>query len=249
MCTVSFYQTKDAQIVLTSNRDEQSARPTKAPSKNTIAGNTVYYPMDEEAGGTWIAVSEKGQISCLLNGAFENHIPKDSYSISRGKIVLEAFEQDDILSFFETCKLENVQPFTLVTVKKDEASVRLYEFRWDSIKRHLKELDPTKPYIWSSATLYNPKVSAAKESWFMDLFSSTNMVNSKDLYQFHNKTHGEDPENDLIIDRDGKLKTVSITQVNLSTQNYLMTYEDLNKQEKSTVSGKLNNKKCTTGMA
>tara|TARA_B110000977_G_C10957669_1_gene447282 strand:+ start:198 stop:947 length:750 start_codon:yes stop_codon:yes gene_type:complete len=248
MCTVSFYQTKDAQLVLTSNRDEQSIRPTTPPSKNTIAGNSTYYPTDEEAGGTWIAVNEKGQISCLLNGAFENHIPKDSYSKSRGKVVLEAFEQQDILAFFKNCKLEDVQPFTLITVKQSLTSVRLYEFRWDSTQKHLKELDPTKPYIWSSATLYSKKNSDAKENWFMNMVSGKSNLNSEDLYKFHNKSHGADPENDLLINRDNKLKTVSITQVKLDAQNYFMTYHDLIKHAKSEVSGKIKKKACVPDM-
>ncbi len=87
MCTVTYLPIGNDQFILTSNRDESPMRKTIAPKKYDEQGIALVYPKDELAGGTWIGLSEKNRLVCLLNGGFEIHERKGPYAMSRGLIV------------------------------------------------------------------------------------------------------------------------------------------------------------------
>ncbi|MGM0651116.1 MAG: NRDE family protein, partial [Bacteroidota bacterium] len=66
MCTVTYIPSLQGNsFVLTSNRDEKEYRPTMPPEVYTYDNCKLVFPRDEEAGGSWIAVSDKGNINCL----------------------------------------------------------------------------------------------------------------------------------------------------------------------------------------
>ena len=44
------------------------------------------------AGGTWIGLSDKKRLVCLLNGGYEIHEREASYRVSRGVIVKEVLK-------------------------------------------------------------------------------------------------------------------------------------------------------------
>ena len=90
MCTVTFYPNNN-EYILTSSRDEVKYRPTLPPKRYNINNQEITFPKDEVAGGTWIATNNNTKTVCLLNGAFERHQRKESYSRSRGLILLESF--------------------------------------------------------------------------------------------------------------------------------------------------------------
>lgn len=234
MCTVTYIPIETGKFILTSNRDEHIVRPTNSPIKESINGTNVFFPRDEQAGGTWIAAGDNGRVCCLLNGAFEKHKRKELYSKSRGKIVLEAFEFDNLSEFFHNVALDDVEPFTLIVVDNSEQS-KLYEFRWDGNKRHLIELDILIPKIWSSATLYSKQVRDERELWFGDWLSKQNLLKGDVVLNFHSFPHGNDTENDVIMDRNNGLKTVSITQIECNVDSFKMEYHDLVKQQKITL--------------
>ena len=71
MCTVSFIPVSNEHIILTSNRDERVNRATLPPVAEVVEDTTVFFPKDEEAGGTWFAAGDNGRVCCLLNGAFK----------------------------------------------------------------------------------------------------------------------------------------------------------------------------------
>ncbi|MBK6665833.1 MAG: NRDE family protein [Saprospiraceae bacterium] len=70
MCTVSYMPTKSG-FILTSSRDESKVRKALPPATYHLHGQDLVFPKDILAGGTWIAASERGQVACLLNGAFD----------------------------------------------------------------------------------------------------------------------------------------------------------------------------------
>lgn len=72
MCTVSFVATND-KIIITSNRDEKTVRPSAIPPRNyTVNGKKLIFPKDPKAGGTWFVANADGTILVLLNGADES---------------------------------------------------------------------------------------------------------------------------------------------------------------------------------
>lgn len=239
MCTVTYIPIETGKFILTSNRDERIVRSTSSPRTESINGTNVFFPRDEQAGGTWIAAGDNGRVCCLLNGAFEKHERKELYLKSRGKIVLEAFEFEDLSEFFQDVTLDDVEPFTLIIVDNSEQS-ELYEFRWDGNKKHLIELDILTHKIWSSATLYSKQIREDRENWFNTWLKAKTQIERDSIMSFHSFSHGNDPENDVIMERTGGLKTVSITQIEFSGNSFSMHYFDLLKEQKSTLTKEIN---------
>ena len=239
MCTVSYIPVSpgidpektsrsltNKQYVLTSNRDERKTRLTIPPVAQVIGDTTVYFPKDKEAGGSWIAAGDNGRICCLLNGAYEKHERKASYARSRGHLLLETFKYENIYNFFNLIELKDFEPFTLIVVEMEDVP-KLIEIRWDGIEQHIQELDPDRPYIWSSATLYGKRARMQREEWFNEWLEKESNFDRKNILKFHSSTHGDDRKNDVIMEREHGLQTVSITQVAFGSDNFSMYYYDL----------------------
>src|SRR5690606_27855602 len=73
MCTLTFIPKGNFDFIITSNRDEASFRKTLPPKTYVVDGEKLVYPKDEVAGGTWIGVSSRNRLVCLLNGGFIAH--------------------------------------------------------------------------------------------------------------------------------------------------------------------------------
>ena len=72
MCTVTYIPIGKSDFILTSSRDIPFAREkAEHPQKVQEDGVDLWYPKDGKAGGTWIGVSAKKRLICLLNGGFE----------------------------------------------------------------------------------------------------------------------------------------------------------------------------------
>ena len=84
MCTVTYIPTKE-HVYLTSNRDEKNWRTDAlAPEVYEFSSGKIIYPKDGDAGGTWIAAHENGNVVVFLNGGFVAHTPAPPYRKSRG---------------------------------------------------------------------------------------------------------------------------------------------------------------------
>ena len=223
MCTVTFIPVKDS-IYITSSRDEKNSRKNAAPpSLNVYAGKKMIYPTDGNAGGSWIAMKENGDIAVLLNGAFFNHIPQPPYRKSRGKILLDILAGDFPTETFLKTKLSNIEPFTIIAFEQKQ----LYEFRWDGNEKFYRDLPADRDHIWSSATLYDELTIKKRETWFSSFIKSTAIPTQLDILNFH-KTGGEgDKKNDFLMQREGAYSTVSITGIMLNADRGLMKYIDL----------------------
>lgn len=181
------------------------------------------------AGGTWIATSRNGRTACLLNGAFVLHTRQLPYRISRGLILLDFFDWESPDAFFEQYDLDNVEPFTLLFFEKnmDSGEVqRVTELRWDGQKRHLKEYPTMDAHFWCSATLYPAEMQVRREQVFREWLPK-NAPNARSVIQLHRQGSIGDPENDYVMNRAGKVQTLSITQVTVDEKNAQMRYLDL----------------------
>jgi uncharacterized protein with NRDE domain len=127
MCTVTYLPIGNNQFILTSNRDESPMRKTIAPKKYDEQGVALVYPKDELAGGTWIGLSEKNRLVCLLNGGFEIHERKGPYAMSRGLIVKKILSAENSVTCIENFIFDNIEPFTLVLVDWKN-SLATYEY-------------------------------------------------------------------------------------------------------------------------
>ena len=231
MCTVTYIPPANGRsFILTSNRDEKEKRLTIPPAKYKHDIHILAYPKDIKAGGSWIAINNSGRISCLLNGGYLPHIKKDYYTISRGNILLEFTASDlDPQQFFDEHSLEQVEPFTIVSIQQSENTIQQFsEFIWDGNKKHYRMLDIKSPYIWSSVTLYNEENRKLRREWFTNFYKGyKEKITPENLQAFHSGKHTNDESLNVIMKREGGLKTVSITQVTRNGTHFKMLYKDL----------------------
>lgn len=222
MCTVTYVPLSNG-FCITSNRDEQIARPAAIPPKEyEIASHKITFPKDPKAGGTWFAQSDKATI-VLLNGAQEKHIPKANYRKSRGLIVLDLIATPTILDAWQKIDLQGIEPFTIVAYEADT----LYQLQWDETDKRSLKLDNTKAHIWSSSTLYSKAIREQRAQWFNDFLKKNPTLSAAKLLHFHQFTENENNEFGLQINRNDFLKTVSITQAVCVTGTTNLNYIDL----------------------
>ncbi len=229
MCTVTYLPTSNKQYILTSNRDEWPGRPTSAPIKHEGPnGLTLLYPTDGMAGGSWIAISSNGATACLLNGAYERHERNPPYRRSRGLVLVDAFAYDSFAEFVMEYNFNDIEPFTLLFI--DDGAV--HELRWDGVEGHYSLPNPNKPHIWASATLYTPEYIAKRKSWFDEWLKGHDQFKPEDIMSFHHTGGEGNKYNDIVMNREGLVQTVSITCVVHTNQGVEMIYEDLLNGEK-----------------
>lgn len=227
MCTVTYIPIRGG-FCLTSNRDESVSRETIPPQfyKNFLG--SVVYPKDVQAGGTWIATSDRGLTACLLNGAFEKHERILPYRLSRGKILLNFFNALTISSFLEEVNLEKIEPFTLLMLDHSSKIMSLlYELRWDGKKKHVKKLSPETPHIWSSSTIYSKETREHRKKLFENWLKAYQNFEDKMIYHFHTRHHDLPNSEGIIINRGENLRTVSVSQIRINSDSGTFSYEDL----------------------
>src|SRR3954465_750583 len=223
MCTVTFIPSHN-QVFLTSNRDEKYWRAAAAyPKAYTLKTGNIIFPMDGDAGGTWFAVHQKGNALVFLNGAFIRHTPNPPYRKSRGLVLLDLLDQDSSSGAFASIDLSNIEPFTAVNWEAGE----LFEYRWDGKQKHHQRLPADIPHIWSSATLYDEEVVIKRKNWFNEWLEEHPHPTQKEILHFHQFTGEGDQHNDLMINRDGKVFTVSVTSAAITGEKIVMQYVDV----------------------
>ncbi len=213
MCTLSFIPTKN-KVFITSNRDEDVRRGLALePAVYKINEKEILYPKDPLSGGTWFAVREQEAIMVLLNGAEEKHKRIPPYQKSRGIILLDLIGSEDSLKAWDNINLDRIEPFTIVFYNKQE----LYQWRWNGIIKTTTKLDPVKPYIWSSSTLYSKEIRMMREKWFFD-FLENDFKDAESIIHFHKYGGSIDKQNGFQINRNQTLITQNITQAILTKQ-------------------------------
>lgn len=223
MCTVSFVKS-NGRIIITSNRDEKIIRPAAIPPRNyTVNGKNVIFPKDPKAGGTWYIVDEKGTVLVLLNGAEEKHQLESSYRKSRGLVVLELISEDSPKDYWDKINLENIEPFTIVLFQDNQ----LFQLRWNGNQKEKVILDTDEKHIWSSSTLYPSSIRNRRADLFYAFLEDKGLLSESDMYQFHRYADEENAENGLVINRNGGMKTLSITQSVIEQNKVSILHYDL----------------------
>jgi uncharacterized protein with NRDE domain len=224
MCTVTYFPLGNNNFILTSNRDETPLRKTIPPKEYLENGIQLTYPKDGLAGGTWIGLSEKKRLVCLLNGGFETHIRKTPYKMSRGIIVKKILLEEEAVSFIRTFNFKGIEPFTLILLDWLE-DLKIYEFVWDGKIIHFKEL-PQEPKIWSSSILYTKDMKVLRKEWFVDWLLENQQFSQEKILEFHQNENLGTKETSPKMKR-AFVETVSITSVKKVNKKVTMAYENL----------------------
>ena len=230
MCTVTYIPLGNNDFILTSSRDVPYKRERASkPEKYVEEGIDIWYPKDGRAGGTWIGLSSKKRLICLLNGAFKYHTSRSDYKKSRGLIVKELLRANNLKTALKNIDLTGIEEFTLTIIDWD-GKLELIEFVWDGINKHLK-LMPQEPHIWSSSTLYDENVKQLRRNWFAD-WQKQKDFSQHHILNFHHNAGIGDPNIDVLMDR--KLGgTVSISSIKKQENLISFHYEDVKEHSKS----------------
>lgn len=233
MCTLTFLPLENGSYIITSNRDEAPMRKTLPPVRDVEQGVELIYPKDSQAGGSWICAGNNNRVACLLNGAFERHMRKPPYRKSRGLVVIEYFAlTGGIRQLYNAYDLTDIEPFTLVVCEAD----KLFELRWDGAAKHFKTLRFDKPHIWASANLYTPEYIEKRKEWFNKWLADHPQYHRDEILNFH-VTGGEgNVYNDIVMNRAGLVRTVSITSILKEPKQIDMRYHDLLSDEQTEAS-------------
>lgn len=237
MCTVTFIPSGRG-FLLTSNRDELVNRPASPPRPYRHGGQTLIYPRDERAHGSWIGAGSQGIVACLLNGADEWHAKQAHHTHSRGLILLESLQQPQLAAWATDLALQHTEPFTLLHFSLEEEWTGT-SLVWDGSQKRLQPISMQTPGIWASATLYPAEIRAAKREKFRLLHAGTAQPDHHQLIDFHRD------ERNLFNGMDGQLRTVSISQLECTAELVQFAYRDLLKGEQSSHSLKIT--ACATG--
>jgi hypothetical protein len=226
MCTVTYLPLSSSSFILTSNRDESQQRKIALPpEKYVIYETNVYFPKDTDANGTWFAAAETKFTLCLLNGAFKSHERHPPYRLSRGLMLLDFFKYLNVRDFISQYNFEGIEPFTLLILEQSPNTI-IHEIKWDENKIYFGNKKAGVPSIWSSAQLYPKKVIEEREKWF-DEWLTKNVFNIDNIVRFHKTGGSGNSYTDLLMNRDGKIFTVSITSLLRKEKESLMRYEDM----------------------
>ncbi len=221
MCTVTYIPTESGYL-FTSNRDESPKRTAPHLRFREMGKRRLLYPEDPRARGSWISVSDDQRLACLLNGAFVRHRRQLPYRRSRGLMLLDLFAFEDFQAFAKHYTFKNMEPFTLIGIEGRE----VHEFRWDGQQLHHQNLPADSSHIWSSATLYPPEMAAQRRQWFDDWWE-TREQNWKNAFLFHLTAGCGDPHNDLVMNRAGRVMTVSISSIQKTNEQFTFKHYDL----------------------
>lgn len=228
MCTLTFLPLSDQGFLLTSNRDESPMRMrAHKPEIKPLGNRSVIYPMDGKAGGTWIGVADDRRTVCLLNGAFERHQMGGTYRLSRGIVVLDSFKYPDFDDFVSDYNFDGIEPFTFVDFVDSGQGLLIREMRWNGQEVKRAEFDALKPQIWSSAQLYRPEVIQKRKEWFGRWTEKHPNYSQDDIRSFHQFGGEGDIYNDIRMNRNNMVQTVSTTAIENTAREVSMVYDDL----------------------
>lgn len=223
MCTVSFIPLKYG-VIMTSNRDEHITRANAVyPEFYSFNNRQLVFPKDSLKGGTWFISNEMGDIGILLNGAFEKHISNPPYRKSRGCILPEIFQSKCLIKALKQYDLTAIENFTIILWHQQQ----LWEVKWNGALLHFVKMNPKACHIWSSVTLYTPKMIEERKQWFNQLHQSGKITDQQDILALHTQSHINNKQYGLQINRNNQIVTISTTSLCLDSQRAILIHKDL----------------------
>ena len=228
MCTLT-YHCNDQGYELLFNRDEQRSRSLALPPKlDTNLG--AIYPIDAQANGTWLAVSQSGLSLAILNYYqadkallnADNSGLRQNHFISRGELILGLLRdpQSSIPAILRQ-DLSCYRPFVLVhfpahlTARKGQVSV----LAWDGFE--LKNSPPVLPITSSSVDI--EKVVASRIERYQNLVRD-NDFHVNHLKRFHFSKQSEGHRSVNMSRKDAC--TVSISHISVKADTIGFNYFD-----------------------
>lgn len=223
MCTVSYLPLPHQGFIITSNRDEAPHRNAIGVLQKAAGTRTLLYPVDPAAGGSWFCAADDGHVACLLNGAYVPFVPDPQYTESRGTVLLNVLTHDSVELFAASYDFTRTAPFTLVVAGHDT----LHELTWDGDHTSLRTLNSREPAFWSSVTLYPADVRNRRRALFDRWLSEHSVMRQEEIMHFHRYGDNGDTWNGFVMNRNERVKTLSITSALCDQDGLHLVHEDL----------------------
>ena len=221
MCTMTWF-VSSAGYELFFNRDERISRSRAAPpSVQTINGIDYISPTDTDAGGTWIAVNNRGITVCLLNHYEFQQIASYKAWTSRGEIVRSFANTVDIdvaEQRFKSLNLENYRAFRMFLIDS-RGNNRLCV--WDGHQSRVeREVSTPK----SSSSVSAKEVKTLRRT----LFSESGVATSKSRQDFINyhASHQPTKSQESVCMHRADANTVSFSHVSVGQKIISFAYAD-----------------------
>jgi hypothetical protein len=222
MCTVTWRRNpRGYQIFF--NRDELKTRePATPPALNQLNGVRYLAPADGRAGGTWLAVNERGLSLGLLNFWEPGKPAALSGEKSRGLVIaslIDARTQEEIAERLHLHNLAPYGPFFLLAWAPDRP---VHWHKWDGFRRTASILrDEDIPVTTSS---FEPEaVEAARRARFAQMVTRTGPVTDLALAEYHRSTDSRGGAFSVFMTRPDAM-TVSYSRVTVSPEEIKFYY-------------------------
>ncbi|MCB9896804.1 MAG: NRDE family protein [Planctomycetes bacterium] len=240
MCTVTFLPRPGGGYLLGTNRDERPSRGLgRPPVEQVVDGRRVLHPVDADAGGTWVAVDERGATLCILNGDREPAAPAPDDPPSRGVLVLELARDARRAAVLDELERRarrgalRQRPFKLVLAEPGDAvrPAASSVITWDG--RDLGRDDAPGARVVVSSTFETDAVTAFREALFADFLRALDEADARGvaaparaLATWHAAHRPEAVDGDaysVCMHRDDA-GTVSSTQVEVGERRVALSY-------------------------
>ena len=235
MCTVTILPRRDGLRLLT-NRDESRERsPALPPEARIVPGAEpslrAVYPLDADAGGTWVAVNTAGVVLTLLNrnlppprgggGDGEPAPPADRRS--RGEIIPHLLDCRSAAEAHARLTELNPRRYAAFRLVVSDAE-RVVVARTDTMSMARDELPlGGTPWMFTSSGLGDHIVDPPRRGLFNDWFRGDRAAWAAEQDAFHRHRWADRPELSVCMSREDA-RTVSLTSVEMDSSAVRMVY-------------------------
>lgn len=155
MCTITYIPLSETHYLLATNRDERKDRPSaRPPGIRQCGGRQALYPVDRQAGGTWISANDAG-ISMTVANNYQRINPRlqaeNTAARSRGLIIPELLTCETLQQVkvrMERLPMQEFNPFTLYAAGVHPMTFCFWD--WDGEQTTFSQPDPVAS-IWVSS--------------------------------------------------------------------------------------------------
>lgn len=176
MCTLSFFALENGAMILTMNRDESRLRKEVEKIEVGSVGDLSWiYPVDGQAGGTWIGANSTGLALALLNAhppGFRARPPEEY--LSRGHLIPDLISRatsvDEAISEAQqVIEAESLPPFLLLAFDRQSP----YILRLDSDGHELRVSSLAREsQLWASSAFDEAGAIASRSSQYRELLEN-----------------------------------------------------------------------------
>lgn len=216
MCTVTVLPSEN-DFVLTMNRDERRTRKEDGLRRAVEGGVSFCYPIDAQAGGTWIGVNDRGIAACLLNN-YKTPTSRDARS--RGEIVSSALAcggMTEVSTFLKDLDVTPYNAFECLVLSLGE----IHHFSWNKADYNRQKLSRDKPIMLTSSSERLRQVTQYR----LRLFNQWQARQTDDVGLFHLQQQKSQKRSAVFMSRE-LTHTKSLVQVNVTEQQCQLDYFD-----------------------